>query len=81
MSGKLDTLLREMRVFKPSKEMVDKSNIKMWMKKQDIKDYDDLLKKALENPAWFWNQLAGEMEWFQLYQEVSRRDPPMPSGS
>ena len=66
MSGKLDTLLQEMRVFKPSKEMVNGSNIKRWMNKHDIEDYDQLLEKALEDPGWFWKELAGELEWFQL---------------
>jgi acetyl-CoA synthetase len=76
MPGKLDTLLQEKRVFKPSKEMVEGSNIKRWMVKHGIEDYDQLLEKALKDPEWFWDQQAEELEWFQPYRKVLKWDPP-----
>jgi|GEM_PF-4705846 hypothetical protein len=29
------------------------------MKRYGIKDYDELLQRALEDPDWFWDELAG----------------------
>lgn len=76
MSQDLEALLKEERIFKPSKELLEKSNIAEWMKKYDIKNYDSLLQKAGENPEWFWDELAGELEWFQDYKKVLKWNPP-----
>lgn len=76
MSKDLETLLKEERVFKPSNELLKKSNISRWMKKYRIKNYDELLEKAGQNPEWFWNEIAGELEWFQNYKEVLKWNPP-----
>ena len=76
MSKDLEALLKEERVFKPSNELLEKSNISRWMKKYRIKNYDELLEKAGQNPEWFWNEIAGELEWFQNYEEVLKWNPP-----
>lgn len=52
------------------------SNIFRWMKKHRIRDYNELLEKALKNPGWFWDELAGELEWFKPYKGIMRWDPP-----
>ena len=76
MSKDLEALLKEERIFKPSNELLEKSNISRWMKKYRIKNYDELLEKAGQNPEWFWNEIAGELEWFQNYEEVLKWNPP-----
>ncbi len=76
MSKDLEALLKEERTFKPSNELLEKSNISRWMKKYKIKNYDELLEKAGQNPEWFWNEIAGELEWFQNYEEVLKWNPP-----
>ena len=76
MSKDLEALLKEERVFKPSNELLEKSNISRWMKKYRIKNYDELLEKAGQNREWFWNEIAGELEWFQNYEEVLKWNPP-----
>jgi len=76
MSNELEALLKEKRVFNPSTEIIEGSNIKKWMDKHNLKDYDELQEKSLENPQWFWNEIAGELEWFQLYKKVLKWDPP-----
>ncbi|MDY9922495.1 acetate--CoA ligase [Methanobacterium sp.] len=52
------------------------SNIQRWMNRYGINDYDELLQRALDDPDWFWDELALELEWFQPYQDVLKWDPP-----
>ena len=76
MPGKLDTLLDEKRIFKPSKDISDESNIHEWMSKHEISSYSELLEAAARDPDWFWDELAEELEWFSPYREVVKWDPP-----
>ncbi|MFH1663767.1 MAG: acetate--CoA ligase [archaeon] len=66
----LEVLLKEKRVFKPSKELVENSNVMQWMKKNKIKNYDELLEKAGKT-EWFWKEAAKEIvEWKKPYKKV-----------
>ena len=76
MPKDLEALLKEERIFKPSKDIAEKSNIKQWMNKYEIKNYEELLKKANNNSDWFWDELAKELEWFEPYKSVLKWDPP-----
>jgi len=76
MTGQLDSLLREERIFNPDRELAEKSNIKLWMDERGIEDYDELLRRAEANPEWFWDEMASELEWFQPYRKVLEWDPP-----
>lgn len=76
MSKELDSLLKEERIFKPSSEIVENSNIKKWMDKYGIQSYEELLEKAEKNPEWFWDELAQELEWFKEYTDILKWDPP-----
>jgi acetyl-CoA synthetase len=69
-------LLKEKRIFEPSKTLVDDTNIKKWMDEHDISDYDELLEKAEENPKWFWDDLARELEWYKPYEKTFEWNPP-----
>jgi len=64
MTGEnISVLLDEKRVFKPSKEFVNNTNVKQWMDKHNIKTIDDLYKKA-DNWEWFWNEIAKDLVEF-----------------
>lgn len=76
MTSDLDALLRENRLFPPGEGFVKGSNIQKWMERYGIKNYDELLKRAEEDPEWFWDELARELEWFQPYQDVLKWDSP-----
>lgn len=66
----IKVLLNEKRVFKPSKKLVENSNVMKWMKEHNIKSYDDLLKKA-KNLEWFWGEISKEMvEWYKPPKKV-----------
>ena len=76
MSQNIKTLLDENRIFKPSKELIENSNVKKWMDKQNIKDYEDLLKKA-EDIEWYWNAISKEfIDWYSPYNKVLEWNPP-----
>jgi len=56
-------------LFRPPEELAEKSNIKAFMDKHGIADYDALLKKA-ENQEWYWGEVAKELEWFKPWDKV-----------
>jgi acetyl-CoA synthetase len=59
-------------VWKPTNEYIEKANITRFMKKYDIKDYDELIKKSTEDLEWFWDAVIRDLniEWFQPYDKV-----------
>lgn len=72
----IEVLLKEKRVFKPSKKLVEESNVKKWMNTHGIKDYDELIEKG-KDLEWFWGAMAEEfIEWYQPYEKVLEWDPP-----
>ena len=72
----ISVLLDEKRVFKPKEEFVKQTNVKQWMDKHNIKNLDELHKKA-ENWKWFWEEISKELvEWYKPYNEVLEWDAP-----
>nr|WP_245248238.1 acetate--CoA ligase [Methanobacterium petrolearium] len=69
-------MLRENRLFPPSEDLIKASNIQKWMERYGINDYDQLIMRAQDDPEWFWDELARELEWFQPYTDVLKWDPP-----
>ena len=59
-------------VWKPSKEYIENANITRFMKKHNIKNYDELIKKSTENIEWFWDAIMKDLdvEWYQPYTKV-----------
>ena len=72
----ISVLLEESRVFKPTQEFVEQTNVKKWMDKHGIKDLNELLEKA-KDIEWFWAEMAKELvEWYKPYDKVLEWDPP-----
>lgn len=72
----ISVLLDEKRVFKPSKEFVEQTNVKQWMNKHGIKNYDELLKKTGDY-EWFWEEMAEELlNFYEPYDKVLEWDSP-----
>jgi len=66
----ISVLLDEKRVFKPSKEFIEQTNVKKWMNEHNIKDLEELYKKA-ENWEWFWGEVAKEIiEFYKPYKKL-----------
>jgi len=70
MTGEIDALLKERRIFKPSQEVINNSNIKEFMDKHGIKSYDELLEWAKKNREKFWAEIASQLEWFKPWEKV-----------
>jgi len=52
--------------FRRSKS-ISNSNISQFMKKNQIADYQQLLKRSVENIEWYWNAVDEDLglKWFQ----------------
>ncbi len=50
----------------------NKSNILQFMKKYHIANYQQLLKKSVENIEWYWNAINEDLslKWYQQYNQV-----------
>lgn len=72
----ISVLLDEKRVFEPKEELVNQSNVKQWMNEHNIRDLDELYKKA-ENWEWFWEEVSKDLvEWYEPYEKVVEWNPP-----
>ncbi|RLI89073.1 MAG: acetyl-coenzyme A synthetase, partial [Candidatus Altiarchaeales archaeon] len=75
MTKELEALLKEKRVFNPSDDVVNNSNIKRWMNDRGINTYDELLERARDQ-NWFWDEMGRELEWFEPWNNVLEWNPP-----
>lgn len=59
-------------VWHPPRELVEGSNVKRFMDKWGIESWQELIKKSIEDPEWFWPAAAEEIgcEWFKPYTKV-----------
>ena len=60
------------RIWEPPREIVDSSNVKMYMDKLGFNSYSDFVRKSTEEYRWFWGKLPEwlEVEWFKEPSEV-----------
>lgn len=58
-------------IYTPTKETIENSNIKKFMNKHGIKNYNELLKKSL-NSEWFYDAIVKDMniEFYTPYKKV-----------
>ena len=56
-----DVLLTFQKKYKPSKKIINEAI---------IKDYNKILKQTARNPIKFWEQAAGDLEWFHKWDKV-----------
>ncbi|KGF89001.1 acetate--CoA ligase [Prochlorococcus marinus] len=65
----INNILEEKRIFPPSKEFAENSNIRSQQELLSLK------KQALENPIQFWESFAkSELDWFEPFQTVLDSD-------
>ncbi|OYD16605.1 acetate--CoA ligase [candidate division WOR-3 bacterium JGI_Cruoil_03_51_56] len=57
------------KLYEPPEELVENSNIKVFMDKHGITDYNTLLKRA-EDQSWYWGEVAKELDWFKPWDKV-----------
>ncbi len=67
---KIETVLKEERVFEPPAEFRQKARINR------LEDYEALYRESLEQPEVFWGRVAGELHWFKPWEKVLEWNPP-----
>ncbi|WP_027881869.1 acetate--CoA ligase [Meiothermus rufus] len=67
---KIETVLKEERVFEPPMEFRQKARINR------LEDYEALYRESLEQPEVFWGRVAGELHWFKPWEKVLEWNPP-----
>ncbi len=65
-TGSIEALLQEDRTFPPPESFVQNANIK------DPNVYEE----AMKDPEAFWARFAGELDWFQEWDQVLDWQPP-----
>lgn len=69
MTGSIDNVMHESRVFPPSAEFVSKSLI------PSMAAYNDLYQQSISNPDKFWGDLAkSELHWFKPFDSVFKKE-------
>jgi acetyl-CoA synthetase len=63
-------VLNESRVFEPSDQFRKQAHIK------SLEQYEQLYRKAEEDPEKFWGQIANELHWFRKWDKVLEWDLP-----
>jgi len=61
-------------VWKPSEDLITKSNLAAFLREHEIASYDDLLTRADCDPDWWWRTVADRIEFFQPYDRVVNLD-------
>lgn len=58
--------------WRPTPAVVAHSNVKRFMDRQGIADYEALVKRSTEDIAWFWAAVEKELDiqWFEPYERV-----------
>jgi acetyl-CoA synthetase len=59
-------------VWKPTSDYIDNANITRFMKKHNIKNYEELIKKSTDDISWLWDEVIKDLniEWYQPYTKV-----------
>ena len=59
-------------VWKPTDDYIQNANITRFMKKNNIKDYDELIKKSTDDIGWFWDEVVKDLkiEWYRPYNKT-----------
>jgi acetyl-CoA synthetase len=66
----IESVLKEERVFEPSKEFSAQAHIKSFA------EYERLYQQAQEDPDGFWASMAKELDWFKPWEKVLEWTPP-----
>ncbi len=67
--------MKEKRVFEPSEEIVEQSNVKEFMDEHGIETVEELYEKA-QDQEWFWGELAKELDWHEDWDTVLSGEAP-----
>lgn len=66
----MNELTRQSIVWEPSEELIKQSNLVGFMVDHGIVDYDTLMRRADEDPEWWWNAIAGRLRFMKPYEKI-----------
>jgi acetyl-CoA synthetase len=66
----MSNLTQQSVVWKPSKDLIANSNLVRFMREHEIADYDTLLKRADQDPEWWWDLVAKRIEFIRPYDRL-----------
>jgi len=64
----ITSILKENRIFKPSKNFSKRAQIK------SMKEYEKIYKQSIKNPEKFWAEKALQLDWFKKWKKVLRNN-------
>src|SRR5437868_1355389 len=58
--------------WRPSPSYIERSRLRLFMEHRGISSVSELLARATNDPAWFWDAVVKdlELEWFKPYSQV-----------
>jgi acetyl-CoA synthetase len=58
--------------WRPSPEVVDRANVTRFMRTHSIDSVDELVRRSIDEPAWFWDAVVDDLgiEWLTPYDDV-----------
>ena len=69
-SGSIESVLQEDRLFPPPANFAEKANI------ASQEEYEAMWRKAKDEPAEFWGEMAENLDWFKKWDTVLQGDMP-----
>jgi acetyl-CoA synthetase len=61
-------VLSEERLYEPSPELVEHSNIAAYMRAKGFSSYEELHRWSVDNHEQFWDEMARELHWFKPWE-------------
>jgi len=68
MQEDFKSVLKEKRIFKPSREFSKKAHIK------SMQEYKKIYRQSIKDPEKFWSEKAKQLHWFKKWKTVLRND-------
>ncbi|HLV99221.1 MAG TPA: AMP-binding protein [Ktedonobacterales bacterium] len=58
--------------WRPGPAYLERSRLLRFMRAQGISDYQELMRRSIEDPTWFWDAVSKdlELEWYRPYEQV-----------
>ena len=68
----MDVMTQKDIAWVPTKEYKDTANITRFMKTHNIKDYDELIQRSIQDIEWFWDAAIKDLglSWFKPYEKI-----------
>lgn len=75
-----DFLNQQDPVWYPDKTLIENANIQLFMKKHSIPNIEELHRKSIQNPEWFYESVLEELEipWRKPYEQLLNTEKGIP---